>query len=195
MTTASAALTIAALALGGCDAYDRDLGATPYLCGPTAPRCPLDYTCEIDPSNGEEVCVDSRGLPGFECADDSALEPNETIAMASATTIDSTPRFSRDALAVCPASDKDVLAFSISASGKRVELTIVYQPPEALLEGGVFNAGGVPIAPLVAVSNMPDTLRATTQNLSTGMYFVQVAGVAGNKQLANYQLTIDVIGP
>src|SRR5438093_8541018 len=102
--------------VAACDAYDAgDLGPTPFLCGTGEPPCPSGYTCMTDAQSGDMVCVGSGGSVsgGFDCVDDGAVEPNDTLPMATTTPVDGTKTFERDGLAICPAGHKDTFAVTI----------------------------------------------------------------------------------
>src|SRR5215203_6061138 len=98
-------ISLCAIVLSACDAYDQNLGPTPFLCGDDQPRCPMGYSCMMDGISGEEICVIENGslATDFDCADDSALEPNGLLEEATATPIDTMTTHSVMGLAVCPA--------------------------------------------------------------------------------------------
>jgi hypothetical protein len=190
------AVLVAAL-VAACDAYDRDLGPAPYLCGNTAPRCPMDYACMTDGITGHEVCVrdDSELSTELECADDSELEPNNVLDEASPSSIDSTKTFSASALAICPAGDRDLFEIAVSTEGTNVEMTVEYDAAGASLQAALLNAGGVPIATAEPVTNAPRTLHATA-SLPIGTYYASItAPVTETISVNNYQLSITATPP
>lgn len=184
----SALFLIAVLA--ACDAYDRDLGPAPFLCGASEPRCPMGYECMMDGISGDEICVGEGGsvTDEFDCADDSAYEPNDTLAAATETTL---PAFTLDGLAVCPANDKDAFKIVLAAQAN-VEVLITFDPNSTALKAELLNQGGVPIATGSGVAGMPGTVRAAQQNLPVGMYFGVVSGPNdGTAAVNNFKLTIN----
>jgi len=182
-----------ALLVVGCDAYDRDIGPTPFLCGPDEPRCPMGYTCMMDGISGDEVCVGNGGsvTENPDCADDSAYEPNNTLLEAKPTTIDEMKTFTVDGLAVCPANDRDVWSIMIGATTQTIEIVVAYDPDKVPLQAAILNEGGVPIASATPVSGMDGTIRAAQQNLPVGKYYMLVNGPnSGAPAVNNYKLTI-----
>lgn len=193
MRTPGALILVAAM-VAGCDAYDTDLGPTPYLCGPTEPRCPTGYACVDDPTNGKQVCVpDGETLDAeFDCADDSAYEPNDALEEAMAA-----PGGVEPALAICPARDRDLFAVSVTSQSSSIELLVTFGEDGAPLSAAILNAGGIPIAPANATPDAPRTLRAFAQNLPTGTYYAQVTGPTSTATIAvnNYSLQVSVAAP
>jgi hypothetical protein len=181
------------LAVAACDAYDEDLGTSPYLCGVDEPRCPSGYTCTVNPSIGAEVCLRAGEVIGnFACADDSAFEPNQTLADATPTPVDAAMTFTQERLAICPARDKDLFSFTLSVPNQHVELLVVYEANGSPLDAHLLNTAGVPIRAAVQVADQPRTLRAFAQNLSAGKHYVQVSAESG---VNNYKFSLDVTGP
>jgi len=179
------------IATTACNAYDRDFGSAPFLCGPTEPRCPKDYTCTTDPTTGDEVCANGP-LPSFACADDSALEPNETVGTASPTSVDQTKMVVLQDLAICPAGDKDTFAIALTTANQ-IALTVVYAPGGAMLSGAITGSDGVALATATPVTGMANTIHAQTSNLPAGQYYARVFGPdTGMPAVNNYTLTIAV---
>lgn len=181
------------LALIGCDAYSRDLGPTPFLCGPDEPRCPMGYTCMMDGISGDEVCVGNGGsvTENPDCNDDSSYEPNNALVEAQSTTIDAMKTFAVNGLAICPANDRDVWSIMIGATTQSVELVVTYDESKVALQAAFLNEGGVPISNASPVAGMAGTIRATQQNLPVGKYYVLVNGPnTGAPAVNNYELTI-----
>jgi hypothetical protein len=179
-------------ALAACDAYDTDLGPTPFLCGDSAPRCPDGYGCQTDGLTGEEICVgnDDSLSQDFDCADDSANEPNNGIE--EATPVDSAMKtFAVDGQSVCPAGDRDLFAITISQMNSAIELVVDFEAGGAELQLALLNAGAVPISTGKTVSDMQ--LRAAAQNLPVGTYYASIsAPVMETISVNNYKLAITV---
>jgi hypothetical protein len=192
--------------LGGlataCSPYDPDLGSTPFLCGPTEPRCPDGYFCTPNPQGGADYCVaPSGGVPidagNGNCADDSQLEPNDTIQMAFQTPVATQKNnLTFAGLAICPSGDKDTYSITITAQGQNLEMIVEFEEGGATLQGSILNSSGVPIANASAVSGMPGQIRAYTPNLPTGTYYAQAYGPnSGALTTNNYKLIVNVTGP
>lgn len=187
-------------AAAACSPYDPDLGESPFLCGPTEqnPRCPDGYTCtmmgtaEYCLAMGGSVPVDASNL---NCADDSSLEPNDSIQTAFVTPVATTKNTLTFAgLAICPAGDKDNYSITITTANQNLEVIIEYDAAGADLQGSILNAGGTPIAN--ASPTTPGVRRAYTPNLPTGVYYAAVFGpMMGGLTTNNYKLTINVTGP
>jgi hypothetical protein len=180
-------------ALAACSAYDTDLGPAPFLCGPAEPRCPKDYTCVEEITTGDEVCVSAGGggTGDFDCHDDSAYEPNDTIAMSSMATLTNNT-LTIENLAICPGRDKDHFTVAIPAGGGDIEIVVTYELGGAMLKASILNAGGIPIASGTPVTGMAGTIRAAAQNLPGDNYYAQVAGPTDGALLVNnYKLTIN----
>lgn len=176
--------------LVACNAYDTDLGPTPFLCGPNQ-LCPMGYTCLED--NGKEVCFsDGEGGGSGACTND-AVEPNDTLAMATTTPLDTMKTYSLDNLSICPAGDKDHYALTLQAANEAIEIVVEFGAGGATLRGAILNQGGVPIAIAAAVPGSPTTISARTQNLPASAYYVQVSAPAGEALTTNnYKVTINV---
>lgn len=173
---------VTAALVPACAAYDHDLGGTPFLCGQGEPRCPADYRCEEDPSTGDEVCVAAGSQVGMvQCADDSVLEPNETLAKATVASVS----FQREGLAICPATDKDTFAITVSGAGK-IELAVTFERGAAL-RATLLNTGGVPLS-AAALDEATRTLHATADVPRAGTYYAQVSSASGLSN--NYQITL-----
>jgi hypothetical protein len=177
------AMMIALATLGACDAYDRDIGPAPFLCGPAAKRCPADYTCIEDPNTGDEICVMSDSLSSaIDCADDSAVEPNDVLD-------DATPMsggtLAREGLAICPPTDRDTFEIPITGA-TAIELEVVLDRG-ATLRAEILNAGGVPIA-TGSLDDATRTLTAIANGLEPGTYFARVSSPAQRSN--NYSITI-----
>lgn len=183
-----------------CSPYSPDLGAAPFLCGSADPKCPDGYSCMMNGS-GASVCVAPNGqIPdggNGNCADDSALEPNETIQTAFQTPVAAQKASLTFAgLAICPMGDKDTYAITITTEGQNLEVIVVYDANGAVLNASILNSGGIPIANASPVSGMDGTIRAYTAHLPAGNYYAQVTGpTSGTLTTNNYKLTINATGP
>lgn len=181
------------ITMAACSAYDEDLGPSPYYCGDEEPRCPSGYTCTDDPSSGTQVCLRSgEDIGNPTCNDDSLHEPNNVLAEAKPTPVDTMKTFTQEQLAICPAGDKDLFAMMLSVANEHVELLVTYDVNGAPLGGALLNSGGVPIQSAKQVEGQPGTLRAFAQNLPSGMYYVQVSAASATN---NYKFTVNVTGP
>jgi hypothetical protein len=192
-----ALLLVAVIAImPACDAYDRDLGPVPYLCGPSEPRCPDDHTCETDSSSGKEICVGPGGNPNaFDCADDSAVEPNNAPDTATSTPLDTMKTFERDG-AICPTGDKDVYKVTITVANQTLEVVVESEPGGAMLAASILNRSGGAIAVGMPVSGMPTLSRAFFVDLPIGEFYAQVAGPStGSLPVNNYHLSLAISGP
>lgn len=186
-----------------CSPYDPDLGPAPFLCGPPDqdPRCPDGYTCMAAGSGGAEYCVASGGTvpvdaSNLNCANDSSLEPNDSIQTAFQTPVATTKTtFTLAGLAICPMGDKDNYSITITTANQNLEVLIEFDPAMgAELQGSILNAGGTPIANASPMS--AGVKRAYTPNLPTGTYYASVFGpMSGSLLTNNYKMTINVTGP
>jgi hypothetical protein len=185
------------VALAACDAYDTDIGPSPFLCGSAEPKCPMGYECMRDPSSGADVCTSTdTSMGGFMCADDSVIEPNDTLANAVMTPLDGMKQFMRGGLAICPANDADIFKIMIATANEDIEVLVDFQSGGATLKGAILNTGGVPIASAMPVDGMPQQVRAFSQNLPTGVYYAEVSGPrSGTPDENNYTITINISGP
>jgi hypothetical protein len=181
-----------AAATAACSPYDGDLGPTPFLCGPAEPRCPEDYECVQDPNTGAEVCTATGPIASdVDCADDSALEPNDSIQTASITVADQVRTLVLDSLAICPGNDRDTFAVALGTPNENLELIIEYASEGATVRGALLNANGISITSAQPVEGQARTLRGYAQNLPVATYYVEVAGpIAGGPATNNYKLTL-----
>ncbi len=182
------------LLVAACDAYDHDLGPTPFLCGPAEPRCPEGYRCVTDPAVGEPVCVSESAPPGVTCIDDGASEPNDMLVEASPASLDASGRFSVDG-AVCPEVDRDLFVIELDRDGLRIEIGIEADSGGGALRGSILNAGAIPIATTEPDPTTPGRGRAVTSALPRGMYYVEAASARiGIVRINNYALDV-AVGP
>jgi len=202
-----ATLLFAALAAAssGCNSYDPDLGDRPFRCGSDSPRCPDGYECmEYSPS--EQVCERTAGgatpdggangagdARPFVCNNDSELEPNNALNMATLTPI---PNQSDDyrlvGLAICPDTDVDVFRFSIDVTGKNARADLTYQSSTGELLLDILNSTGISIRQGTPAGGNADLLRAEVPNMPSGIYYVQVRAPAGIQN--NYSIEIVTTG-
>jgi hypothetical protein len=186
------------IALAACNPYDKDLGPEPFFCGSTNPRCPMGYVCVQDPNTSMNVCAHAAGSGSgsFQCADDSAIEPNDTLATATPTSLDTTRTFQHGGLAICPSGDRDNFALVLASAGESVEATVAFDPTAGALHCTIANAAAIPVSTETAVADMPGTIRAFAQGVPEGMYYVQVfAAKTVGLDENNYSVTINVTGP
>lgn len=184
---------VALLGMTACNAYDGDLGPTPFLCGAEEPRCPNGYACLEE--NGREVCFEDGSQSGdASCGDDDGLEPNDAVDAATPTPLDDEPTFALQGLTICPAVDRDNFAVTLSATNGGIEV-VVAAPETAMLRAAILNQAGIPITTSSMVAGTPPAIRAQTQNLPAGTYVVQVAGSEGTGPDAAYDVTITVTAP
>lgn len=189
-----------AAATSACTPYSPDLGAAPFKCGPVeqSPRCPDGYTCiPGQGSNAFDVCLQNGGdgtIPdsgSSNCANDSTLEPNDSVATAWITPVDNTKSFPLSSLAICPAGDKDNYSVMMTTANQNLEMIVEYEVGGAELQGAILNSGGIAIQN--ATLTTANTKRAYAANLPTGIYYILVTGPASGTLLTNnYKLNINV---
>jgi hypothetical protein len=135
--------------------------------------------------DGQVVLNDGSGIDGpFACADDSALEPNDTVANAFVTNVDAQPMIALTGLAICPPTDKDHYRITLSTT-KALEVIASWDSGPAL-NVALLNAGGTSISNGVAGTNQT---RACVPSLPVGSYFASVFGTMQN----NYRLSIKAL--
>lgn len=193
-------LLLLAVVLTGCSVYDTDYGPAPFLCGPSDqnPQCPEGYTCMHDPGNGTDVCIQNGGSisQDFNCADDSAQEPNDLLDVATATQLDGAKTQTLEGNAICPAGDKDVFAVNIATTNEDLAMTVSMQQDGGVLRAALLNTGGVPIQVAMPINGDATMIGATAMNLPVGMYYAEVYGPkGGDLQVNNYKITLTVSGP
>jgi hypothetical protein len=186
-------------ATSACSPYSPDLGGAPVLCGSAEPKCPDGYTCMAGSGGSPDVCLAPNGAvpvdgSSGDCADDSMLEPNNTIATAWQTPVDSPKKvFPLGSLAICPAGDKDTYAVNISTANETLEVLAEFDPARATLQGSILNSGGIPIANASPVAGMTGQIHAAAANLPKGTYYAQIYGPSsGAVTTNNYKLTLTV---
>jgi len=182
---------LSAATLVACNPYDPDLGSHPFKCGSNEPKCPEGYACTND------VCVTSEpqdvdAPPAtFQCADDSAIEPNNEPAMAFVTPIPSMPSYKLIGLAVCPTGDRDHFKFDINTNGLNFEASLVGVANRSSLSLKVLNSSGAEIASGAPVGGSPQIVQIALPNrLAVGSYILQVQSPDATEN--NYDLTLKV---
>lgn len=171
-------------AIAGCNPYEPDLGAAPFLCGPEEPRCPEGYFC-VPQTDGREICSDTAA-DEFDCA----IDPNEPNDSVDAPTTLDPPSVTLDGLAVCGDGDLDLYALTV-VDGASIEVLVTFQPDGAVLVAQVLDPDGEPIAGAALLEGT--TIRALADGLPAGTYFIQVEGpAAGAPTVNNYALTVNV---
>jgi hypothetical protein len=147
MKRISLSLALALLAAASCDAYNPDLGSSPFKCAtnPDIPSCPDGYG--EDYTDATKGCVCRLGVPAYTCNTDTH-EPNDSTAAATAT-----PSPLSDTqitnVAICPYDDFDYYKMYVSSSNVRLDVIVSYDP-----------ADGHP-APIVEIVTQADVNKAT----------------------------------
>lgn len=190
MTSFKLAAAAFLLSLGACSPYSPDFTSDPFECGDTAPECPDGYTCGSD-----SLCVKGgggggSGSGGFMCADDSALEPNNSIGTAYNTPV-ATQRATLDltGLAICPAGDLDFYKVTTTAADQTLTATMTYSEGEAILNVQILDTQGNTLANGSGSSNV---LTATHSLPNSGAaYYVEVSSSQSGGE-NNYSLNLAV---
>ncbi len=180
-TLALAALLLAPLAVGGtaCNPYDPDLGEVPFACGPSN-ACPDGYEC-----NGSDQCV--KVGASANCADDEAIEPNESIDEAFGTPVaGARPDVSYASLAICPTDDIDMFEITVPANGLNLTASMTYEDGPALRMRLLNDAGTMIVA---GTDNGTNEVSFAATNLPLGSFYVEIS--AGENASNNYVLAID----
>lgn len=180
-------------ALVACNPYDPELPNKPFLCGgPDNDLCPEGYTCNDDmvcENIATETNVDAS--VGFECADDSALEPNDVPTTAYITPIpNARPDYALVGLAICPPGDKDHFRFGVDQTGINMEATIIGLAGRPSLTLNLLNSNGTKIADGAPVAGQAQKVRMEVPNrLAIGNYVLQVMSPDATSE-NNYEITI-----
>jgi hypothetical protein len=158
------ALTVA------CSPYSPDLGTAPFVCGSGDPKCPDGYDCVPAGSSSTMVCLEAGGtVPDAgagQCADDSSLEPNNTIQTAHLFSTLPVGGLKLAGLAICPAGDKDTYAVNATAAGQTLTAAITFDPNQAVLNVNILNSTGTIIVPSQA--NGDGMAKASLVGVPTG---------------------------
>ncbi len=184
---------IATLGLAACNTFDPTLGAAPFRCGTESPRCPSNYEC-VTYSPADEVCERIGGDPvnradggtggpdgggDFSCANDSEIEPNESLSDPTLTSIPQVQNSVRlVGLSICPSTDQDFFRFDIETNATDAVVEISYSPNGGLLSLDLLNNTGASISSGTPVSGATNLIRAAVPNLPTGTYFAHVRASA-----------------
>ena len=186
--------------IAACTPYDPNLGPAPFLCGPAdqSQRCPEGYFCMT--VDTRDVCLSPNGtLPPDasegSCNNDSPLEPNDTLETAYQTAV-ATQKLEQPfaGLAICPGTDKDNYAITITTQGQNLEFTVDWEPDGAKLQTSILSAGGIPIANGSPVGELQR--KAMVAGLQPGVYYGQVySDGSGAMKTNNYRMNIKVTGP
>ena len=189
-------LALCFLAVAACSPYSPDLGGAPFLCGSSAPLCPDGYACQSpqggSASGSDGVCIKAGGqIPPDSnptmCANDQSLEPNDSIAMAWVTPVDTRKNFPLSSLAICPEGDKDVYLVTTNAANQNIEVVISWESGLPL-SGAILGGGGAMLAN--ATANGEKSVRAYLAMAPVGTYYAQVFGGPTTKN--NYSMKIIV---
>jgi len=180
-------------ALAACNPYDPELPNKPFLCGgPDNDQCPEGFTC-----NDDMVCENvstAAGVDasvGFQCADDSRLEPNDLPSQAYVTPIPNSTRSHQLAgLAICPPGDKDSFRFGVDDAGTKLEVTVTGLASRPSLLINLLNANGTKIGEGSPVAGTPQQVRLANQDIALGIgnYTIQVLAADGQEN--NYEILI-----
>jgi hypothetical protein len=143
---------------GACSPYSPDLGAVPFTCGMADPKCPDGYDCVPLGSAQTMVCLKAGGTAPDagsgssmgQCADDSNLEPNNTVAQAyligTLPVINGVKTITLAGLSICPMGDKDTYAVNPTAANQTLAADIEFDPNQAVLQVNIINGStGQPI--------------------------------------------------
>lgn len=155
--------------------------------------CRPDQTCDPGLVCSEGFCVvldapiaggdDSGKPPPFACADDGALEPNNSIQTAFQVPSQATISFA--ALSICPDGDQDFYRVAIAAANQTLDAMITLDGGDPVA-AAILNAAATPIAN--ATTDGPGSLRAVVPNLPAGTYFVRITSAGSG----NYAMTLGV---
>ena len=198
-------LACALLWLLACNPYDPDLGERPFQCGVSEPRCPAGYRC-VEHSASEQYCYrdgtdapdggsNGPGPAPFECADDSSVEPNDTIERATPTPIPvMADSYELGGLAVCPTVDVDIFEFAVTASGTEVAVDIRYSAGRGGLLLDLVNAAGGVVATSAVVDGDLGHLRAAVPQAEPALFYARVRAATMGIQ-NNYSIEIRTTPP
>ena len=185
---------LVAVAAIGCSPYDPELGAHPFLCANTRPRCPDGYVC-VPAAGSDEICALSEASPdggtgggdsGLQCDVDNGREPNDSIDVA--TLISDTGGTAPIDAVLCPETDIDVYHLTVDATGEAIRVDVSYDSTHGPLQIDLLNSTGLVIRSATRVGNDPDHLRVDFANLAAGTYFARVESMPPGFR-TNYQVT------
>jgi hypothetical protein len=177
------------VSLGACSVYNPSLGATPFLCGDSEPRCPDGYSCNAD-TTGKMVCTEGGGGGDDQtgsCNNDNSLEPNETVAQATQTSVETgLMHLILSQLAICPGTDKDTFKIDIATEKDNLDVVLTYDDGNSPLGLSILASNGMSI--VNGMSAGANQLMAHAANLSVGSYYAQVFSPSMAQN--NYRLEI-----
>ena len=186
---------LGATAITACSPYDPELGLTPYLCGDQEPRCPGGYRC-VDDGGRQPVCVDNDGMPppnpdapGFPCAMDGTLEPNDSINQASLTDVGMGAEMRvYGPLSTCPEGDEDYFQININTTNKGISVITRWDSGTPITCSILLSTGGR----LASCTPMGFTAeRACATNLPIGVYYVYAYSAASVR--SNYRIEMKIV--
>lgn len=188
-------VVLSVLALAACSPYEPDLGPAPFKCGDSDPRCPDGYTCNEAAAAGptcEKVgggggTVDAPPS-GFQCANETGIEPNDSTATAFATPVAGMKTdFMLGPVSICTDGDRDYYKIELSTTSN-VEIITSWD------SGQPVNIALVSMADTQLAVGTPATetsLRACAVALPPNIYFAKASAGAGVKN--NYRLAIKLV--
>jgi hypothetical protein len=185
---------------GACSSYSPDLGAVPFACGMSDPKCPDGYDCVPLGSGGQMECLKAGGTApdggsnSGQCADDSNLEPNNDVAHAYM--INSLPggKLILAGLAICPSGDKDTYELTQATAGQTLEADIEFDAAQAPLTVNMITSSGTTTK--AGMANGAGKATATIVGIQSGAQYVQVlvSPTAGSMTTnGNYKLTLSLM--
>lgn len=126
----------------------------------------------------------------FGCADDSALEPNQTTSNPTITSIpDLGTSYELINIAICPGSDVDVFSFRIEGAPADVSAEIEFDANVTVLRLAILTGAGATIVVGSQSGSDPNTVIANVLNLAPGTYYARVSSTQGIQN--NYDLRLD----
>lgn len=182
-----------------CSSYSPDLGAVPFACGMSDPKCPDGYDCVPLGSGGQMECLKAGGTApdagsnNGQCADDSNLEPNNDVAHAYIISSLPVGGLKLAGLSICPAGDKDTYTL-MASQGQTLEADIDFDPNQATLTVNLISAAGTTTVP--GQPNGSGKAKAALVGTQSGSQYVQVlvAPTAGTLTTnGNYKLTLTLM--
>jgi hypothetical protein len=183
-----------------CSPYSPDLGSTPFACGSGDPKCPDGYDCVPAGSSSTMVCLEAGGtVPdggNGQCADDSSLEPNNTIQTAHVFGTLPGGLLKLAGLAICPAGDKDTYGVTPTSATQTLQAAITFDANQAILNVNILNASGTVIVPSQA--NGDGMAKATLVDvpMGGGPTYIQVQVAPTETTLmtnGNYKLDLSLM--
>src|SRR6185312_8141355 len=130
-TFALICFALSAGSIAACSSYSPDLGAVPFACGMSDPKCPDGYDCVPLGSAGQMECLKAGGTApdagsnnNGQCADDSNLEPNNDVMHAYMISSLPAGGLKLAGLAICPVGDKDTYELTQATAGQTLEADI-----------------------------------------------------------------------